>query len=267
MWVAGASTGEGAAHVAAQPVTLDGLYVLVARALAVRYRRSSLGFAWSLLQPLMAMAVLTAVFANVFTSIERYPVYVIVGVFVWGFFSLTLVQAMDSLLGAAPILRRVAAPPALFPLAVVAANLVHLLLSLALLVAVGAVFGFVSPWLAPAALAALFPLALFTAALALVMSAVCVFFHDVRYFAEGILLLGFYATPVMYPASIVPERWSALLTLNPMVWLLAPLRDALWAGRGPDPWLLALTTAAAALAAVAASALFARLSRRFYLYL
>ncbi len=261
------ASGSGWSGSAAPMVTLDGLHVLVARALAVRYRRSSLGFAWSLLQPLMAMAVLTAVFARVFPSIERYPVYVIVGVFVWGFFSLTLVQAMDSLLSAAPIMRRVAAPPALFPLAVVAANLVHLLLSLALLATVGAVCGFVSPWLIPVALVALIPLGLFTAALALVLSGVCVFFHDVRYFAEGILMLGFYATPVMYPASIVPERWGALLSLNPMVWLLAPLRDALWAGRCPDLSLLGLTTAAAAVAAVAAALLFRRLSRRFYLYL
>lgn len=248
-------------------VTLDGLHVLVARALTVRYRRSSLGFAWSLLQPLMAMAILTAVFAQVFVSIERYPIYVIVGVFVWGFFSLTLVQAMDSLLGAAPILRRVAVAPALFPLAVVAANLVHLLLSLALLAAVGAAFGLVTLSLVPAALLALLPLGLFTAALALVLSAVCVFFHDVRYFAEGILLIGFYATPVMYPPSIVPERWTALLTLNPMVWLLAPLRDALWAGVCPDLSRLFTTTLAAALAAAAAALVFQRLSRRFYLYL
>ena len=249
------------------PAAADCLRVLVRRSLAVRYRRSVLGFAWSLLQPLTAMAVLTIVFARVFPQIERYPLYVIVGVFAWGFFSLTVTQSMDSLHGAAPILRKVATPPVLFPLAVVAANLVHLVLSLGLLCAIGMAFGFVAPLAVVAAVPALLPLVLLTVAAALVLSAANVFFHDVRYFVEGMLLIGFYATPVVYPWQIIPPELSAFVLANPMHWALVPLRDVLWQGHAPDVTGLALTIAGCAVLTAAAAAAFARLSRSFHLYL
>jgi len=245
----------------------DCLRVLVSRSLAVRYRRSVLGFAWSLLQPLMAMAVLSIVFARVFPQIERYPVYVIVGVFAWGFFSLTVMQAMDSLHAAAPILRKVSAPPMLFPLAVVLANLVHLALSLGLLVGLSMAAGLLAPAAAVTAIPSLVPLVLLATSAALLLSAANVFFHDVRYFVEGALLIGFYATPVVYPASVIPPQWHAFLILNPMHWAIEPLRQSLWAGTGPDATTLLAATTLAAAAALAAAIVFERLSRRFHLYL
>ena len=79
----------------------DCLFLLAARALSVRYRRSVLGFAWTLFYPLGTMAVLTLVFSQVFIDVEHYAFYVITGVLPWGFFSLASIQAADSLLAGA----------------------------------------------------------------------------------------------------------------------------------------------------------------------
>ncbi|RMD83315.1 MAG: ABC transporter permease [Candidatus Dadabacteria bacterium] len=243
------------------------LWVLAARALKVRYRRSVFGFAWSLAYPLLSMAILTLVFARVFPAVRAYPLYVVVGVLAWGFLSLSCVQAMESLIAGAPILRRIAVPAAVFPLAAVASNLVHLLLSLAVLPAVMAVTGSWPAWHPFLLLAALGALAAFAAGLALALAAVNLFFRDVRYFFDALSLLWFYATPVVYPAEVIPQHLRAFLWANPMFWQLALFRAALYEGRAADPAVVAVALGLSAVALVVGWAAFARLERKFHLYL
>jgi ABC-type polysaccharide/polyol phosphate export permease len=245
----------------------DCLALLAARAVKVRYRGSVLGFGWSLLYPLSAMLILTAVFSRVFVDVEHYPLYVIVGFLAWGFFSLSCVQAMDALLGAAPVLRKVYVPSALFPLAAVFANMVNLLLSILILPVVmwtiGAAPGFHPLWL----VVGLLVLLAFTTGCALALAALNVFFHDVRYFFEAGLLIWFYATPIVYPAGAVPARYSALLKLNPLYWVIEILRAPLYAGAPPSAATLGAAALWAAVSLLGGWLLFTRLDRRFYLYL
>ena len=243
------------------------LRFLTLGSLKVRYRRSVLGFAWSLLYPLMSMAVLTVVFSRVFADLDHYALYVIVGVLAWGFFSLSCLQAMDSLISGAAVMRKVYVPSAVFPLSVVGANMINLLLSLSVLplvmMVLGAGPGFHPMWL----LAALLALAAFTAGVALALAALNLFFRDIRYFFEGLLLIWFYATPVVYPASVVPADWSPLLWLNPFHWLIALMRAALWNGAPPPAGTVAICLAFATVTLVAGWRLFVGLERRFYLYI
>jgi ABC-type polysaccharide/polyol phosphate export permease len=244
------------------------LALLVVRTLRVRYRRSVIGFGWTLLYPLLAMAVLTAVFSHVFTGVERYPVYVIVGVLAWSFFSVACVQAMDALLAGSAVLKKVGAPSAVFPLAAVGANAVNFALALAVLTVVGGAVGAVeitepatqALWLATGA----FSLLAFTLGVALVLASANLFFHDVRYSFEALALVWFYATPIVYPPDVVPPHLAWLVRLNPFSWFLELLRAALWGG--------APAAAAGVVAPVLGCAslcagwlLFARLERRFYL--
>ncbi len=244
----------------------DCLRVLTARALKVRYRRSVLGFGWSLLYPLLSMLILTAVFSRVFPTVTAYPVYVIVGVLVWGFVSLSCLQAMDSLIGAAAVLRRVYVPPAVFPLSVVSANLVHFLLSILVLPVVMGVLGAWPGWHPLLLGAALVCLAAFVTGLALTLAACNLFFRDVRYFFEALLLLWFYATPVVYPTDVISGRLRLLLWANPLHWLLAVVRGALYPGAGVGPAELTLAPLVAAVCLGTGWIVFSRAQKRFYLY-
>jgi ABC-type polysaccharide/polyol phosphate export permease len=245
------------------------LFLLVVRALRVRYRRSVIGFGWTLLYPLLAMAVLTAVFSHVFADVERYPVYVIVGVLVWSFFSVACVQAMDALLGGSAILKKVGVPSAVFPLAAVGANVVNFVLSLAVLVVAGSLAGVVEApapavqalWLATGLLSVL----AFTFGVALMLASANLFFHDVRYSFEALMLVWFYATPVVYPAAAVPAHLAWLVQLNPFHWFLELLRAALWSAQSPAAGAGVIAPAIGAATLAAGWLLFTRLERRFYL--
>ncbi len=245
----------------------DCLSVLAARAIKVRYRRSVLGVAWSLLYPLTAMIVLTAVFSRVFTELRFYPLYAIVGFLAWGFFSLSCVQAMDALIGGASVMRKVYVPAAVFPLAAVAANFVNLLLSIALLPLIAWLIG--APpvvhfgWL----FVGLVLLATFTAGLSLGLAAANLFFQDVRYFFDAGLLIWFYATPIVYPAEVIPKQYAALVWLNPLHWLVAVLRAALYEGAAPSTTAVTAATVAALASLAFGWSVFSRLEKRFYLYL
>jgi len=245
----------------------DCLLLLTARAVKVRYRRSVLGFAWSLLYPLLSMLVLTLVFSQVFSGIQDYPLYVVVGVLAWGFVSLSCVQGMDGLLTAAPILRLVYVPPALFPLAAVGANLVHLMLSVAVLPVVMAATGCWPGFHPLLLLAGLLCLTAFSAGLTLLLSACNLFLRDIRYFFDALLLLWFYATPIVYPADVIPRELGIFLWANPMFWLLEVLRSGLYSGQDPTATTMAAAVMVASAVLVLGWSVFAGLQRRFYLYL
>jgi ABC-type polysaccharide/polyol phosphate export permease len=245
----------------------DCLSVLATRCVKVRYRRSVLGVGWSLLYPLTAMLVLTAVFSRVFTDLAHYPLYAIVGFLAWGFFSLSCIQAMDALIGGATVMRKVYVPAAVFPLSAVVANFVNLLLSIALLPLVvwliGASPGFHIGWL----VFALILLAMFTAGLSLALAALNLFFQDVRYFFDAGLLIWFYATPIVYPAEVIPEQYAALVWLNPLHWLIVVLRAPLYGGGAPPALAVGAAASVAVAALVVGWLIFSRLERRFHLYL
>ena len=243
------------------------LALLAARSLKVRYRRSVLGFAWTLAYPALATAVLSVVFASVFPQIDHYPAYVLAGVLAWHFFSLSCSQAMDALLGGAGVMRKVYVPSALFPLSAVTANLVNFLLCALVLPTTLALFGIGAP-VRPLALALGVGVMLtFTAGVALALAAANVFFRDVRYFFETLLLLGFYATPIVYPASALPPWAGRLVMLNPLAWILDLVRAGLGASAAmPSPAALAVATGLAIATLAAGWSMFVRAESRFHLH-
>src|SRR5689334_17978872 len=109
----------------------DLLHNLVSRAIKQRYKRSVLGFAWTMLNPLLTMVILTVVFSAVFGPVvPNYPLFVIVGLLAWNLFSLGSTQGLASVADSGALIRKVALPKEMFPFAAVAANLVNFLFSL-----------------------------------------------------------------------------------------------------------------------------------------
>lgn len=241
----------------------DLVLALVARDLKVRYRRSAIGFAWTMLQPLLTMLVLTLVFSSVFRfDVANYPVYVLSGLLFWNFFQQGTVSAMNSLRGHAQLLTRLPVPRWIFPLATVLAGLVNLLFALVPLLVILLATG--HP-LRPSML--FLPISILIAAtfalgVALLVSPLAVFFTDVVEIVLVVLTLLMYATPVFYPLSILPERYRWVVRFNPLRSLLEVFRDPIYLGKVPPATHLLVAAASALVLLAIGAAFFRRLSDR-----
>jgi ABC-2 type transport system permease protein len=208
---------------------------LVVRDIKVRYKRSVLGIAWMLLNPLISMVIFSIIFREIFKMEQDYPLYVISALLFYNFFSLGSSQGLNSIVGASGLIRKVAVPKAVFPLASVLANLVNFGLSL---IPLAAVMAFTGARVTPALLTlplSMLAVALFTYGASLLLAAMNVFYRDVRWFYDSALLLLFYVTPVIYPAKVVPEQFRFLIAANPLAWLLELFRAPIYEGRTPGP--------------------------------
>jgi len=231
----------------------DLLYFLTWRDVAVRYKQTALGALWAVIQPFTSMVVFTlflGTLARVPSDGIPYPVFSYLGLLPWTYFAAAVTRAGASLVGHAPLLTRVYFPRALVPLAQTLAALVDFAIA-------GLVLGVLMAWyalgLAPSALLVI-PLTLVVAATAagigMGLSALNARYRDVQHALPFLMQLWMFATPVVYPASLVPERWRPLLALNPLAGLIEAFRAAVL-GRPLDwPSLGVSVATAAALAAL-----------------
>ncbi len=256
------------------------LWNLTLRELRGKYKRSALGWAWSLLNPLSTMAIYTFVFGVILpasTSIPAMPngkkvfaLYLLCGLLPWNFMAQTTSVAMGSLVANGGLVKKVWFPREVLVFATAASMLFSFLIEASLLTAALLVFGTMAlPWL-PVVLVLTLLLGCFATGLALVLAAANVYFRDLSYLWGIFLQLWFFATPIVYPISLVSKRLGAshpvLLTLyraNPMAVFVETYRRAFYESRWPTVpqfgGLLVLSLAALGLGLV----IFARLSPRF----
>jgi ABC-2 type transport system permease protein len=245
----------------------DLIRALVARDLKVRYRRSAIGFLWTMLHPLMMMLVLSLVFSEIFRfNAENYPVYALSGIVFWNFFSQSLTASMNSLRGNATLVTKLPVPKAVFPLATVISGLMNLVFALVPLFLIMAATGHpMSPAVAflPVAIAIA---AAFTLGAGLLLSPLAAFFSDTVELVGILLTLLFYLTPVFYPMSILPERLRWIVEWNPARLILDVFRMPIHEGLMPSAALVALSAAIAAVVLVIGAAVFRRTSHRIAFY-
>ena len=244
------------------------LYNLVYRDLTVRYKRSVIGFFWTMLNPLLLMMIFVIIFSSLFRfSLPHYETYFLSEYLPWMFFSQTTIVAMQSMNWNGALMKRVRVPKSIFALASTLSGLVNLVLSYVPLLLIMAVRG------VPIRPAILFLpvtwalIALFTFGFALALSSISVFFVDVREMYAIALTAVMYLTPMIYPASIVPARYRAIFQANPLVYLLQIARDPIYSGKLPDAHNLILSVVVALVSFVIGWSIFRRLSRGFYPHL
>jgi homopolymeric O-antigen transport system permease protein len=223
---------------------------LVQRDIRTRYKRSVLGIGWTMLNPLLMMAVLTVVFANLFRfDVPNYPVYLLSAQILWTFLSQTTTAAMSQLLWAGPLLTRIYVPPTVFAVVAVGTGLVNLVVSVVPLLIIVAVTG--APlslsvfWLPLAIVFAVF----FALGLGLLLSTIAVSFPDVVEMYQVVLTAWYFLTPVMYPKTIIPEEYRWLLNLNPAYHLVEAFRAPVYAAfpAGPNTLVAAAIVSTAML--------------------
>lgn len=241
------------------------LGVLVMRDIKVRYKQTALGAAWVILRPLVGMAIFTVVFgvlAKIPSDGYPYAVFVLAGLVPWQFFSGAVGASGNSLVGSAGLISKVYFPRFIIPLAAVSGGLVDLAVSAAFLLAIMPLFGVaLSPNLlaAPVLVAAVFLVALGAGTL---FSALTVAYRDFGSILGYVLQIWMYATPVIYPASLIPERWRWVLHFNPMAALVEGFRSAVL-GRPIDFSALGVAFAYAAAIFLAGAVYFEKIERRF----
>lgn len=212
----------------------DLVLALVARELKVRYRRSALGFTWTMLQPLLMMLVLQVVFSSLFRfQLANYPVYAMAGILFWNFFSQSVVSSMNSLRGNAMLLKKVPVPMAVFPLATVASGVINLIFALVPLLLILLITGHpLTPSLLFLPVAILLA-ALFTLGAGLLLSPLSIFFNDIVEMITVILSVLMYLTPIFYPKEIVPAKMRWIVRFNPLRSILEVFRDPIYYGKVP----------------------------------
>jgi lipopolysaccharide transport system permease protein len=243
----------------------DLLAVLVLRDLRVRYKQSVLGAAWVVLRPLGTMAIFTAVFGflvRVPSDGFPYAPFVMAGLLPWLCFSSSVLAGGSSLVSSAGLIGKVSFPRMIVPLAACAGGFVDLLVSTAVLLAILPLFGIAHGVRLLALPALLVPLAACTLGAAILVSALSVAYRDAGSLSAYVLQLWMYATPVVFPSSLVPGRWRPLLALNPMAGLVEAFRSATL-GRPFDPPAIAGATAVSLLFLALGVYYFGTVERRF----
>jgi len=214
------------------------LLLMIKRDFVTRYRRSVLGVLWSILNPLLTMAIITMVFALLFRDmgIENFPVYFLGGQLVFGFFSESTAQAMASVTGGASIIKRIYLPKYIFPMSKVFSSLVNMGFSLIAFLFVFFITGVPLKWTMLLIPIPIIFLLIFCLGIGMLLSAMSVFFRDLSYiWGVGIMLLQF-LTPIFYPASILPIRVFYLIHLNPLFHYVEYFRDLTLHVTIPNLW-------------------------------
>lgn len=224
---------------------------LVGRDIKVRYKRSVLGVAWTMLSPLLNMLAMTWVFSLVLRlDVKNFPVYFLTGSLFWAFFAGATSHAASLVIDAAEITKRVYVPRSVFVVSAVGVALVNLVLSLVPLFLIVLATGYPvrATWLfVPVSILIG---ALFTTGVGLAVFTLASRFVDVRETYLVLVQAWFFVTPIVYTPAIVPERWRFIVRYNPMTYLVEVFRAPLYDGWLPGPKTLAF----AALAAVSSLA-------------
>lgn len=241
------------------------LYFFVWRDLKVRYKQTFFGVAWAVMQPLLLMAVFSLALgrlAGVGSPGVPYPLFVFAGLVPWTMFAQSLAGAANSLIEGEGVLSKVYFPRLLMPFAAAASFLVDFLVAMIVLVLLMVGFG-VTPTVAAFWLPA-FTLMALVASLGVgtFLAAINVRYRDVRYVVPFLIQLWLFASPVVYSSTLIPERWRAIYSLNPMAGVVDGFRWALVGGPSPQATVF-VSAAATAVIFVASLAYFRRSERTF----
>jgi ABC-2 type transport system permease protein len=208
---------------------------LVKKDFTTRYRRSVLGILWSVLNPLLMMMVISAVFSNIFRiQVENFAIYYLTGALVFNFMSEATSGSLTSVLGSAGLIRKVYIPKYIFPLERCFFALVNAVFSL---IAVLILMPILGVPLRPTALLFWVPLAytlVFCVGLGMVLAAANVFFRDIGHLYSVWVTAWMYLTPILYPVDILPDAVRGFVTINPMYYYVDYFRQVMMYESVPD---------------------------------
>jgi lipopolysaccharide transport system permease protein len=245
------------------------LYFLTWRDVKIRYKQTALGFAWAVLQPLLAMLIFTLFFGRlgkIPSDGLPYPVFNFAALVPWTFFAMSLTLSSNSLVASANLIKKVYFPRLAIPIATVCACLVDFAIAFTVLLGIMIYFG-----IAPTAQVVWLPCFIFLALITslgvgLWLTALNVQYRDVRFVVPFLTQLWMFATPVIYPSSMLAEKYPLLHTLyglNPMAGVVEGFRWALLGVETKPGAMVAVSALSALVVLVTGAYYFRRMERRF----
>lgn len=245
--------------------------LIVTRDLTVRYKRSTLGVWWTLLNPLLTTGVMWIVFGNFFRfeipGGIPFVVYLLSGILLMTYFAQAVMASGSAIVNSAGILTKVYVPPEVFSVAAAIAASVNFMISLVILLVIQVATGVGIPWTVIfVPIPALAMLAL-TAGLGLLIAAAAVHFFDILDLTGvGVQLLS-YLTPTFYPISIVPVELQWIIKINPLYSYLTVFRELVYGNAGAEPWMWAYMLMSSVVVLVVGVYVFSRSWRRLVVLL
>ena len=209
------------------------------RELDARYKNTIFGFLWVILNPLMQMFTIGFIFRFFIKEpIENYYLYLLVGLLVWNYFSLSLSKATPSIINERGLIKKANFPRAVIPMSIIISNFVHLIVAFMILMIPAILNGIVLLSNLPNLLFGSILLLTFTTGISFLTSALNVRFRDVNFFVQAILNIWFYATPIVYSINVIPHELIWIWRLNPMTSIVQLFQNALVSAPGPGPAML-----------------------------
>lgn len=202
---------------------------LIERDIKKRYKRSALGFLWVMLDPLLMMLIFYLVFAGLFRNVVgNYIAYVMTGIVIWQLFAQGTKVASTAFLQNRNLISKIHLPTAIFPVATVGSSVAHFLFSLIPLFILILSSGTTPSYYMPLLPVVVILIIVFSIGVSLTISMLTVFFHDVLYIYEVILVGWMYLSAIFYPVSILPRQLQALMSINPLYHYISLFRACIY---------------------------------------
>jgi len=219
----------------------DLIYQLVQRDIVARYKRSVLGIAWTMLNPLGTMLVMVIVFSKLFHNVIGYPTYILTGLIAWTFFAQSTNSSLQQIIWGSFLLHRIYMPRTVFAVSSIGTALVNLVLSFIPLIIIMFITAIPLHWSVLFLPIPIIFLATFALGIGLLLSTITVYFPDAAEMYQVALFAWMYLTPIVYPAEIIPDTYRYwLLHLNPMYYLIQIFRQPIYDGKLPSLPMLAM---------------------------
>jgi lipopolysaccharide transport system permease protein len=242
------------------------LRVLIVRDLTVLYRQTALGACWAIAQPFFTVVIFTIIFghfARMPTDGVPYALFAGSAVILWIYFAEAVRRSATSLVAEAELIRKIYFPRLVIPVATVVSPMVDFAIALAVMLVLMAVNGVLPGRPIVLVLPDLCITALLALGVSLWLGPINVRFRDVKHTLPFLIQIWMYASPIVYPAGIVPDPLRWLFALNPMVGLIEAFRFALIGGTPPDPFALTVSVTASLVLLVSGLIFFQRMERSF----
>lgn len=244
---------------------------LIIKDIKLKYRRSFLGYIWSIMSPLLIMVVMVIVFSNMFRfDIVNYPVYFIIGQTIYNFFSESTNHAMWSIVGNAALLKKTYVPKYIFTLSKISSSFVNTLFALGAMLIVFIVCNIKFNWFMLFIPVILLQVYVLCVGVGLILAQATVFFRDIQYIYGVILMVWMYLTPIFYPLSMLESNLELLFLIknfNPLYLYIEQFRTIVLQGVFPPVELIANGVAWALLSLVLGTVIFLKTQDKFILYI
>jgi lipopolysaccharide transport system permease protein len=242
------------------------LFFLVWRDLKVRYKQTALGVAWAIIQPLFTMLIFTLFFgklAGIGSDGVPYPIFAYVALLPWTFFANAITNGSNSLVGDSRLITKVYFPRMIIPVASVGAGLLDFAIASVFLVGLMVYYHIGITWNLAALPLLILLLTMLSMGVGILMAGLNIKYRDVRYTLPLLIQLWMFASPVIYPLSIVPERWKWVVAINPMAGIIEGFRSALLGRNNFDWTAISVSAIISVVVLVCSTLMFRRMEKGF----